>query len=613
MSRRTLRVLGLTLIIAMLGSAFVANADAKKLSKSQKAAISKKLMRAVKHNPKVISKRWFLKKASIVSFTLPTTVRLLPAKSQTAGDNVSNDNSRLQNNANLDLGPSLGVRSIGLGGAIHANINFNDAFDGGNLGDVKLSIPSDSSKLTSTSVPLLANPNTSDPGHPAPEAELQRMVFATAGASTPITVTAGTNSAGFTYAPASLESDLKTAVAAINESCTGAPPCPNNVYVAVVTGPDANFGVPAGLQAATITWTNTKAGVSQPQFTATGAPAVAIGGTTVNNANDPTPDADGNTGCGGFNGNGAVSPDSDIDRTTNLQTSRHPGKNDNLGPGPDYGGSSNVQDTVLRTGALQIGVAPAGTQVSIPGDNGTGGTGVNTVTPGPSGGRANLFGFPVNGLSSGNSVDVTVNLTTDINSIAREVDGQWPTPAGGGTANEPNGNISANFFCRQAWTGKVRNYLTGINLVGSLKISPAITADGKVRIAKVSLHSKSPSKQALAACLSPYQLYMSGNPSIPAVAETNGFTVGPQLIGPSPGIFNPLYVLGGSHFGASAAPSADCNTGGGPLDRAPFGVAPIPGGTGSGLEKLLSSGAAVGVSGDLNVTRVRAEVLIGQV
>src|SRR4051794_36145138 len=53
MSRRTLRVLGLTLIVAMIGSAFVANADAKKLSKSQKHAISKKLLRAVKHNPKV--------------------------------------------------------------------------------------------------------------------------------------------------------------------------------------------------------------------------------------------------------------------------------------------------------------------------------------------------------------------------------------------------------------------------------------------------------------------------------------------------------------------------------------------------------------------------------
>ena len=76
MSRRTLRVLGLTLIIALIGSAFVANADAKKLSKSQKAAISKKLMRAVKKNPRVISKRWFLKKASLVSFSLPSTIRL---------------------------------------------------------------------------------------------------------------------------------------------------------------------------------------------------------------------------------------------------------------------------------------------------------------------------------------------------------------------------------------------------------------------------------------------------------------------------------------------------------------------------------------------------------
>ena len=606
MSRRTLRVLGLMLVLALTASAFVANADAKSLSKAQKKAISKQLMRAVKKNPGVISKRWFLKKASVVSFTLPTTVRLLPASNQSGG-HVSNDNARLQNNANLDLGPSLGARSIGLGGAIHANINFNDAFDGGNLGDVKLSIPSDSARLSSTGVPLLANSNTSDPGHPAPEAELQTTVFGTAGAGAPISVTAGTNITTFTYAPATLEADLTTAVAGLNESCTGAPPCPNNVYVAVANGPNALLGLPAGTQAAVVTWTGTKAGVNQPLAAVTGL-AVAVPTAATNDGNDPAPDAEGNTGCGGFKGNNDPLG-RDIDHLDKLTTSRDPGSSDNLGPGPSYGGSTVAQDTVLRTGALSLGIATPGTTVSIPGDNSGTGTGINTVTLGANGGRANLFGNPVNGLGSGNSVDVTVNLTTNINSIARQVDGQWPQPAGGGTANEPNGNISANFFCRQAWTGSVTNYLTGIDLVGSLKISPAITADGKVRIAKVNLRSKAPTKQALAACLSPYQLYMSGNPLInPGPPIADPFTVAPQLAG---GAFNPLYVLYGARIGASAAPTAQCNAGSGPLDRAPFGVSPIPGGTGSGLQKLLTSGAAVGVSGDLDVTRVRAEVIIG--
>jgi hypothetical protein len=605
---RPLRVLGLLLIAALAFTAFsgtaVAPAKRSHLSAKQKAKIRASLRRAVKKNPNVVSKRWFLKKASIVSFTLPTTIRLLPASNQSGG-HVNNDDARLQNSANLDLGPSLGTRSIGLGGSIHANINFQDAFDGGNLGDVRLSIPSDSSRLSSTGVPLLANTNTSDVGHAAPEAELQRFVLSTLGAGATINVTAGTNTTSFTYAPASLEADLKTAVAGLNESCVGSPPCPNNVYVAVVTGPDANFGVPANVQAATITWTGAKAGVNQPQVTLSGGAFIVNPGTTSVNGNDPAPDAEGNTGCGGFLGNGSAN---DTDLLTNLSNSRDPGTNDNLGPGPDYGGSSSRQDTVLRTNALSIGIAQPGLTVDLPGDNG-GGTGINTIKLGANGGKANLFGNPVNGQSAGNSVDVTVNLQTKINSIAREVDGQWPAPAGGGTANEPNGNISANFFCRQAWTGAVQNYLTGINLVGSLKISPAITADGKVRIAKVNLRSKSASKQALAACLSPYQLYMSGNPDISAGSPvTDPYTVGPQLLF---GAFNPLYVLAGSNFGQSTAPSADCNSSGGPLNRAPFGVSPIPGGTGSGLQKLLTSGAAVGVSGDLDVTRVRAEVLIG--
>src|SRR4051794_26416895 len=124
MSRfRPVRVLSLLLVVALFASAFVGSADAK-LSKTQKHAISKKLMRAVKHNPRVISKRWFLKKASLVSFSLPSTIRLTPAKDQ-AGKFISNDTTN--NTARLDLGPSLGARTIGLTGILHANINFNDA------------------------------------------------------------------------------------------------------------------------------------------------------------------------------------------------------------------------------------------------------------------------------------------------------------------------------------------------------------------------------------------------------------------------------------------------------------------------------------------------------
>src|SRR4051795_12869653 len=122
MSRfRPVRVLSLLLVVALVGTAFAGTADAK-LSKAQKHAISKKLLRAAKKNPRVISKRWFLKKASLVSFSLPSTIRLDAVNDQ-AG------NHGAQNTATLDLGPSLGTRSINLGGSLHANINFNDAFD----------------------------------------------------------------------------------------------------------------------------------------------------------------------------------------------------------------------------------------------------------------------------------------------------------------------------------------------------------------------------------------------------------------------------------------------------------------------------------------------------
>src|SRR5207237_438191 len=121
------------------------------------------------------------KKASLVSFSLPSTIRLSPAKDQ-AGNKISNDSTK--NTAVLNLGPSLGSRTIGLTGALHANINFNDAFDGGSLGDVKISLPSDTSALTTTGVPLLSNSNARASGPTAPEAELVNLVVLNAGGGT---------------------------------------------------------------------------------------------------------------------------------------------------------------------------------------------------------------------------------------------------------------------------------------------------------------------------------------------------------------------------------------------------------------------------------------------
>src|SRR5207344_1579082 len=87
------------------------------------------------------------------------------------------------------------------------------------------------------------------------------------------------------------------------------------------------------------------------------------------------------------------------------------------------------------------------------------------------GGTANLFGLPVN--TGGSAVNVQTSLATSINTVLREVD-------------QGGYGIPAAFNCRQAVTGVVPNVL-GAKLTGSLRISPAITADGYLRLAKVTL------------------------------------------------------------------------------------------------------------------------------
>jgi len=812
MSRRTLRVLGLTLIIAVFTSAFVANADARthKLSKAQKHAISKKLMRAVKKNPRVISKRWFLKKASLVSFSLPSTIRLDPVVDQ-AGNIAGDPQSR----AFLNLGPSLGQRTIPLSGSLHANINFNDAFDGGHLGDVRITLPPDpSATLKTTAVPLLTNPNVTETNTKAPQDEIDSfaLVGLTGSTSGNYTLKVGSPSLGTTTAGAldwGAAENLcaTTAWNGVDQTIASTPAqaClsvaheirnaigplvggTRNVYVAVLplaVAKSSNTGTLGKIAVNTVfVGQRNEQVIGGIDGIAPGPPgtAVANGGPTVllayafdtnldlvpdsviqTAAQGHTVDAQGMGGCGSWVGNGAAASPAtsplDVDLPNQIKPLNTTGNNDYVGstavsPDPD----ASEQDVVLRTSALQLNIAApntveipgdnednpgsslvapytAGTQISVvasdaaafypgqtltitdgfnsdtakigpnsadvgnggliqlsatpgadntlitsPNDYATGsivsvtGTGTVQKSVGSSGGRANLFGQPINGLARGNSVDVTVNLATDIHSIARQVDAATPEPFGGPSATsavvaltvvpvgassiavapgsgplfspgeltivsttgtkkatitsvvgdtlnitttsaftipaggpvsespEVNGNINAYSDCRQAWTGSIRNYLTGIKLVGSLRISPAITADGKVRIAKVNLRTPQPVPEALAACLSPYQLYMqgvdmAGDPFFPKTA--------PQLVAGAE--FNPLLVLAGSSHGESPKPNAVCNQTGGPLDRSPFNMFHNGGTT---LSELLTHGAAVGVAGTI-ATTIKAEVLVG--
>jgi hypothetical protein len=802
MSRRTLRVLGLTLIVAMFSSALVGTADARthhKLSKAQKKAISKKLMRAVKKNPRVVSKRWFLKQASVVDFALPATIRLIPARGQNPP--LSNNlvsNNIFQNVASLDLGPSLGARTIGLGGKLHATVNFNDAFDGGNLGDVKLALPADSSSLRTTSVPLLTNHDVTTQPQSKNEVDLinlttlangstytisigggpggvpssaittglitktgtqatdvsnaqaalnsaigqyqtvvedsgtsgvLKMIFSGAygpgiditpatlntnevqtlslsnatGGTFTITVGANTTAAlAYNAATAAVQSALEAlaSVGTGNVTVTGSPGNYTLTFSAalgnmpqatantggltntpsvVVGGADPIYSVTVsgnttgGTFTLTVDGTDTTSALAYNESAANiqsaleALPSVGVGNVSVTGTGPYTVDfspgshaltangagltsatpgsaaatttqgsfalteAQASTttgGCSDFEDQVPVVNLPDVDGLNRLGTGFDAGNDNNLGAGPFSPEANAVAaDTVLRTGALTLqiagtgnGTVPPSGNVELPADNNT----VATNKVGASGGRANLFGAPVNGLSAGNSVDVTVNLATKINSIARQVDGGYPSqtlvddgnsPGNPTSANglaERNGNVAAWFNCRQAWTGYIQNYLTGIHLTGSLKISPAITGDGRLRIAKVALSTPKPAKVAVAACLSPFALYSLGLAPIVPFPDVGFSPYGPSLPGGSDAAFDPH----NSAFPAQAAPAPDsmvCDqNANSPLRRSPFNIQPIGSGSSSPtLLSLLQAGAAVGVSGDLKVTNLRAEVLVG--
>jgi hypothetical protein len=454
-SRHTRGLFGILLAAIFAFGAIAAGPASAKLTKHQKKVIRHQLMRQIKKNPRAINKRSFIKKASLVDFKLPTTIRLNPAKDQN-GNFVNSDDQ-----ASIDLGPSLGVRTVGLGGKIPAVIEFNDAYDGGTLGDVRITLPPAASVadrgVTTTSVPLLTNADTTN---------------------------------------------------------------------------------------------NTQAAGGCSDFT------------------------------GGTQGVDDIAAIAGSDGT-------QPGSAFDLGAGP-YSPEANTEagDTVLRTGPLSLGVETPNTF-----DDANSPVGV-------SGGRANLFGAPV----GKQQVDVKVNLVTNINSILREVDGALPSPNPG--SNWHDGNIAALFNCRQAWSGYVENHIS-TNLIGTLKIAPAITADGKLRIAKVFLQSNTPTNLSLAACLSPYYLYAQGNP-LAGDALTTPPAGGPSYNGTPP--FDPSQSI--NPAAPSDAPNVACDAAGGPLDRDPFNVSPI---SALGNADPLTNGSEVNVLGTIRVDTLNAEVLIGNV
>jgi lysophospholipase L1-like esterase len=504
LGHRWMALLLVALCVGLVGP--VAGASAHPQKHTRMSAKAKRIQRArlyreIKRNPKLIMRRSFVKKASLVNFKLPITVRL---RNSTVATNP--------NSANLDLGASLGQRSIGLGGSLSGEIVFHDSYDGGALGNVDVQLNPGPKGLTTTSVPLLWNQQVTDP---------------------------------------------TTSIAPTFQLGSGTAGCGNFHGASPITI--------AGHQ--TVPYWNT-----QGDFDASNPAAGYV------------PDTPG------------------VDDPARLVNSAAVGSPDNLGPSgnpfpyssqsvPDTPGfftqPPNPGDSVLRTAPLSLQVAQAGTEVNQTDSSTNGVQGSQNVVIGKSGGQANLFG---NIPGKGTGIDITINLATRINSILRAVDPDFvPLIA-------PNHWPTTWSDCRQAYTGAVQNYITGVHLKGSLHISPAITSDGALRIAKATLSSADPARVALAACIYPYSLYTAESNSSDTVSQTvSSYTSGGQL--PT------------NEYVARPAPNVNCGAPATKLVQDAPTLPLSPANPGDGYTTT-ADGTRVSVSGDLT-TQVSADIIVG--
>lgn len=527
------RYLGLLAVAALAVGALAGPASAKKMSAKQRAAVRAQLSKQVKKNPKVVTRKSFVKRASLVNFKLPVTIALR------GGHTAANPNK-----ATVDLGASLGTREIDLGGSLSAELVFHDSYDGGALGNVDLSIlPSANHHLQSTSIPLLWNTQVSDPA-----------------------TRYDANSLG------------------LPDTMSG---CGNFVGTAPVA-----FG-------SALAASGSVGGIPQPG----GLPGYPFIDPTVSTS---TP--------AGFL---PVTPG--IDSVDGVTAGKQVGDNNQVGGNPQpfpYTAQStptgfvqppSPKDTVLRTNALNLDVAAAGTEVKQ--DNNTDGVaGSQNIVIGKSGGQANLFGkIP----GKGYGIDVTVSLKTRINSILRVVD----QDSFGSPLITGNNYPAGIFNCRQIWTGGIDNYIPSVRLAGNLKISPGITSDGKLRIAKATVSSLpgSEARFAVAACLAPYAGYDAQQlgsdttaPTIPAGSAATG-----------PGGTVPNAGLPADTGNARPAPAAGCNAAPTALVAssalAPSQVTSLAPAVPADGYTVTNSGSSVSVGADLNVSNISLDVLVGDV
>jgi hypothetical protein len=616
----------------MVFGAFAGGASAKKVSKKQKAAITKQLRKQIKKNPRVIRSKSFLRKAGLVDFKLPVTIRLRGAcptgaggaASCPAGDGNTALNERGQASATVDLGTSLGQRTVNLKGSLAAEVTFRDTYDGGALGNVSIEIlPSTTKTLATNSVPLLWNPDV-DSQSSRVDANFARAAI-TAGASVAPLLTAH-----------GWENKLQGCVDQQNEGLSSRP-----------FATETTFGGP-GTSSYSALWYGTT-GIPGPNSGLPGFPVIDPAGPgTLLAPSYYLPISPGVDSMANLTYGGAFPTAGDPDEY--LGTTPTPFPYPAIDPDPYAAGTQtgnppssgipandptiaiNARDTVLRTNALSLGIAPAGQQVDLatgtpiaPNTYPTA-QGSQNVILGKSGGEANLFGN-IPGKSYG--IDVTVSLATKINSIFRIQDQDvYDTPLIAGS-QYPAGI----FNCRQIWSGVVQNYIPGVRLTGNLRISPAITKDGKLRIAKasVSSHSNEPTRVALSACLMPYRSYSDDNaagypttagaggpgstPAVPTHAQATAGTPSLATTGPLSLLRYSSDQLPINTDTRVATPSnIPCNATPTPIvrDSSLYGsVEPMVAASAANGYTTTASGAQATVAGDISVNNLKVDVLVG--
>jgi hypothetical protein len=491
------------------------------MTKGQKAKVRAELRKQVKKNPGAVKRKSFLRRAALVNFKLPVTIRLRTTCTTENGQNPAPNlspyvlsqgchtqgtalNQRSIPTAKVNLGPSLGSRDVAIAGALAAVVEFQDTYDGGALGNVNIKILPGNKTLTTSSVPLLWNEDITGAGTRSDTNFAKSVMRPGSGPLAPLQPFADAQTQG------------------CNDWSTG----DGNSGGIVPVGYNSLFyGYPSNLGF------GTGAGVpGYSVYTAGGSPNGAF--LPIKGGNAPSSNNPDNIQAGGVTGNNDW-----------IGTNPAPFPTGSA-PLPTGNGQYNAANTVLRTNALSLGIAPGGVSVNMSTGTPTTPGGLTTaqgsqdVTLGYSGGQANLFGN-IPGKSVG--IDVTVNLQTKINSIVRIMDQDvFKSPS----LIEGEDYPAGIFNCAQIVTGAVQNYIPGVRLTGSLRIAPAITKDGKVRIAKATVQSdvNSPDRVALSACLfpaKPYNAYAGASTDtsaakIPTVGQVLAggavFPVGPGVL-----------------------------------------------------------------------------------